>query len=127
MSPTIVLLITRPGVIQDGLRALLMATRLVHSIVLADGLLPEQTIKDVHPALMIIEDGLLKDKTHRLLQMTRTLSPESRRFVIVETVVRRQAFNASEAEAILLQGTPAVELAGTIEKLLSQTSLDDLA
>lgn len=115
-----VLLFISPGPLRDGLRALLVTTRLVRSIVLADEtstVLPG--LRENPPGLVILDDRLAADSLPVLVEEMKAAAPETGILVIVDSVDRLRAVQASVQVPVVLQGAAAADLAAMVEALLS--------
>ena len=115
-----VLLVISPGPLRDGLRALLVTTRLVRSIVLADEIftvLPG--IRENPPGLVILDDRLVADSLPLLVEGMKAAAPETGILVIVDSVDRLREVKASVPVPAVLQGAAAADLAALVDALLS--------
>jgi DNA-binding NarL/FixJ family response regulator len=115
----IVLIVSRPGPLADGLRALLTAIprvtaiRQVNDIPAALPLLVER-----HPVLLILDSHLPTEAACTILNDIKVLSPETRTLILADDVRQEDAAQAAHADAVLLKGAPAEALFATIVSLL---------
>lgn len=117
------LLIAKPGAMRDAWRALLTALPRIRDIEqVEDGAMALQAVARLHPLLLIVDATLLKGDISALLDQIKTLSPKTRRVVLVETPEQKQVLEKLLVDTILWQGLPAAEVAAVLERLLTESS-----
>jgi DNA-binding NarL/FixJ family response regulator len=120
-----VLLVAKPGPLRYGLRALLSAVTPDAMVVEAESTLSALTALDHHHFCLALVDSMMPlEETRLLLDHIGSLSPKTARVFLADTVEQKQAIELKDAEVVLLRGTPGIELAATVERLLSQARPD---
>lgn len=118
-----VLILARPGPLRDGLRALLLAMPQIESVVeQEDARLAVEEVARNRPDLALVDAESSGNQTRRLLDEIQQASPVTRRIVLAGTVHQKHDLEAPSAELIILHGTPAAEVAATIEELAALTA-----
>lgn len=74
----------------------------------------------LHPALAVLDIGLLGDTAEGVLEQVRAASPHTRHIVLVDNIEQQRAMEAARADAVLLKGLPAAELLAIAKRLLDQ-------
>lgn len=118
-----ILVATRSTSLREGLQALLAAVT------------PDQTIEFVgdfveilrkltqSPVdLVVLDADLPAVSTRRVLSQIKRASSATRLLVLTDTVQQQHTASQFDAEAVLLKGTAATEIASTIEHLLNASS-----
>jgi DNA-binding NarL/FixJ family response regulator len=125
-----VLLVTNPGRIRDGLRALLRTIPEIGTIYQAtDGSSAAQIITKNHPVLVLWESKLFENDMTRISNLIKTMPPETRCILLIDNLRRQPMAELTGADTVLLSGFSAWDFLVTVEKLLPQktTCSDDLA
>lgn len=118
-APTAIL-VARPGALRDAWRALLTALPHIRDIEqVEDAPAALQAVARLRPALVVVDATLLKGETEALLSRVKALSPGTRRLALAGSLEQKQTLVRSAAEAVLLPGAPAFEVADAIEQLLA--------
>jgi len=118
-----VLLVTNPGRIRDGLRALLRTIPQIGTIYQAtDGSSATQIISKNHPALVLWESSLFKNDMHRISNRLKTVPPETRCILLIDNLRQQAMAELTGADTVLLSGFSAWDFLVTVEKLLPQTT-----
>jgi DNA-binding NarL/FixJ family response regulator len=117
----VVLLAAARGPLQDGLQAALGAipkvTLTEHAGDVASVL---GRVAESCPSLVVLDDSLRGDTTLLLLRLIKSVSPDTRCLVLTDDARRLSIATSNGADAVMLQGTPPMELFETIEQLLDQ-------
>ena len=122
MKPNCVsaLIVSQPGPLRDGLRALLTAMSRVEIIgETSDTASVLRTIQKHRPTLVLMDADLPGDEARNTLKAIKTDWPQVRCIVLASTVEQQQAVALAGADSAPLKGFPAEKLYATIEKLLS--------
>ncbi len=104
-------MVSRPGIMQQSLRASLAACPGVEVVVsCGDGLTALNTVVAHRPALLVIDCNLLDEEVEALLTAVK-LRPATTRCVVLTRSSQRDAWaRASTADAVLLHGGSMQEL-----------------
>ena len=117
----VVLLAVARGPLRDGLHAALGAipqvTLTEHA---GDAASVLGRVAESCPSLVVLDDALGGDATPMLLRQIKSVSPGTRCLVLTDDARRLSIASADGADAVMLQGTPATELFGMIERLLDR-------
>jgi len=122
MKPNCVsaLILSQPGPLRDGLRALLTAMSRVKIIGEAsDTASALRTIQKHRPTLVLMDADLPGDEAWNTLQAIKTDAPQVRCIVLASTVEQQRAAELAGADSAPLKGLLAEKLYATIEQLLS--------
>ena len=114
------LIISPPGPLRDGLRALLTAMSRVKIIGEAsDTASALRTIQKHRPTLVLMDADLPGDEAWNTLKAIKTDAPQVRCIVLASTVEQQRAAELAGADSAPLKGLLAEKLYATIEQLLS--------
>ena len=117
---TPVLLVTHPGRIQDGLRALLRTIPKVGTIYqAADGASASQIILKNHPALVLLDSKLSQIDIANISSQLKTIAPDTRCILMVDNMHQQTNDPLPHVDTVLLSGFSAWDFLMTVEKLLS--------
>src|SRR5262245_45627253 len=115
----VVLLAAARGPLRDGLQAALGAIPQVTLIEHAgDAASVVGRVAGSCPSLVVLDDALRRDATPMLLRQIKAVFPDTRCLVLTDDARRLSIASADGTDAAMLQGTPATELFGMIERLL---------
>ena len=93
---------SRPGVMQESLRALLTGSGQVAVIGSAgDGLSALSMVREVQPALLVVDSNLLEDEVLSLLKEVKGAWPEVCCLVLVQTTGCKNRALAAGADAVV--------------------------
>lgn len=113
------LLVARPGPLKDGLRALLTAIPQIDIVAqVRDVATAPVVAAEFQPRLLIVDGGLPRLDLAALLPEIKALSAPTRCIVLAQDVAQQQTAAAAGADAVLLIGSFAEELAQVVEQLL---------
>ena len=114
-----ILVATRSISLREGLLALLAAITPGQTIALVGSTteVPQQ-LSESPADLVVLDTDLLDMSTGMVVRQIKQVSPVTRLLLLTDTVQQQRAMSQFEAEAVLLKGTPAAEIAITIERLL---------
>jgi DNA-binding NarL/FixJ family response regulator len=119
-----VLLVTSPGRIRDGLRALLRTIPQIGTIYqAADGASATQIISKKHPRLVLWESKLFRNDMHRISNRIKTIPPETRCILLIDNLRQQSMAEATGVDTVLLSGFSAWDFLVTVEKLLPQRTV----
>jgi len=114
------LIVSQPGPLRDGLRALLTAMPRVKIIgEVSDTASVLRRIQRHRPTLVLMDADLPGDEARNTLKAIKTNWPQVRCIVLTSTVEQQQAAALAGADSAPLKGLLAEKLYATIEKLLS--------
>lgn len=117
--PTFALLIARPGPLKDGLRALLTAIPQIDTVGQARDLAAAPVVAaEFQPALVILDGSLPELDLAALIHAIKTAASRTRCIVLTQDVGQQQVAEAAGADAALLVGSFAEELARVVEQFL---------
>jgi DNA-binding NarL/FixJ family response regulator len=115
---TSVLLITHPGRIQDGLRALLRTIPEIGDIYQAtDESSASVIIARDHPALVLMDS---KCFTSDMASRVKSISPKARCILMIDNLQQQSIANGADVDTVMLSGFSAWEFLMTVENLLSE-------
>ena len=93
---------SRPGVMQESLRAMLTGSGQVAVIGSAgDALSALSMVREVQPALLVVDSNLLEDEAISLLKEVKGVWPEVCCLVLVQTTGRKNRALAAGADAVM--------------------------
>ncbi len=116
MKPTLALIATRPGSLQDSLVALMTTMQQVNVVLIAeDTAAVLRTMAQHCPALVVLELDL-----PTALQEIKNRWPLTRCIALADNVQQQQESELAGADAVLLKGFPAAGFIAAVEGLLSQ-------
>ena len=112
------LVVARPGLVQDGLQALLTAIPDMDALEPAqDGSSALDSLKSHHPNLVILDSSLAEGELCRMLKQIKEGWPDIRCIVIAKNPPQGRAMEAAGADAVLVEGFSAQLLSTTIKAL----------
>ena len=107
--PTIV--VSRPGIMQQSLRASLAACPSIAVVAtFGDGLTTLNQLARLHPGLLVIDSNLLEEEVDALLAAVKARQPDIRCLVLVQTNVRHDQLMANGADTVILRNGSAQDL-----------------
>ena len=113
------LLVARPGPLKDGLRALLTAIPQIDTVGQVRDLSAAPVVAaEFQPRLVIVDGGWPRLDLAALLREIQAVAPGTRSIVLAQDVPQQAAAQAAGADAVLLIGSFADELAYTVEQLV---------
>ena len=102
---------------QDSLRALLIGSgRVVVTGSAGDGLSALSMVRDIQPALLVVDSNLLEDETLSLLKEVKRAWPQVRCLVLVQTTGRKNRALAAGADVVVSRSDGV----GTLNQALRQ-------
>ena len=120
-KPTLALIVTGLGSLQNGLVAIMTTMPQIQVILVAEEASRAlRMIADHRPALVLLDVVLPGDEEGTVLKEFRTRWPSTRCIVLTDDVQQQQGAEAAGADAVLIKGFPAANLIAAIEGLLSQ-------
>ena len=120
MRPTLALIATRPGSLQDSLVALMTTMHQVNAVLIAgDGASALRMMAQHRPALVVIETDLPTEEGHVPLQEIKTRWPQTRCIALVEDIEQQQEAKSAGADVVLIAGFPPARFIAAVEELLS--------
>ncbi len=118
-----VLVATRSTSLREGLRALLAAITPDQTIEFVDDYVEVFRKLTQSPVDLVVLDADLSAVSARTaLSQIKQVSSATRLLVLTDTVQQQHTVSPFDAEAVLLKGTAATEIASTIEHLLDASS-----
>jgi DNA-binding NarL/FixJ family response regulator len=94
--------VSRPGIMQGSLRAMLACSgQVVVTGSAGDGLSALSMVRDKGPALLVLDSNLLEDEVLSLLTEVKRAWPEVRCLVMVQTMGRKNRALAAGADAVV--------------------------
>lgn len=117
----VVLFVTAPSPLRDGLEAVFMALTSVIVVEVNHGdRVALSRVATCRPDLVVIAVNLAIDALLALLQRIKVTFAATPCFVLVTDVRQRDAVVRAGADVVMLEGTPARELFATLEGLVSR-------
>jgi DNA-binding NarL/FixJ family response regulator len=118
--PTLALIATRPGSLQDSLVALMTTMPEVNAVLIAEDTASAlRTMAQHRPALVVLEMDLPAKEGVVPLQEIKTRWPMTRCIVLADDVQAQQEAESAGADVVLIAGFPAARFIAAIEGLLS--------
>ena len=109
---------SRPGVMQESLRALLTGSGQVAVAGSAgDGLSALSMVREEQPALLVVDSNLLEDEALSLLKEVKGAWPEVRCLVLVQTTGRKNRALAAGADAVISRNDGGAALNRALRQL----------
>lgn len=116
-KPTLTLIISSPGTLQDGLLALITTIPQVSAVMVAEDINSAlRMIENHQPALIILE--LSSCKVQDIINQINTQSSHINLIVLVENISQQKEAEASGADRVLVKGFPAHKLISIVEELM---------
>ena len=116
------LVVARPGLVREGLQAVLSAIPGMNALEPADdGASALDRLASHHPDLVIVDSSLPEDELCVTLRQIKEQYPDVRCVVVAASLQQGRALEATGADAILVEGSSAALLSTTIKALLTQT------
>jgi DNA-binding NarL/FixJ family response regulator len=121
MRPTLALIATRPGSLQDSLVALMTTMPQVNAVLIAeDAASALRTMAQHRPPLVVLELGLPAEERHAVLNEIKTRWPLTRCIALADDIEQQREAKSAGADVVLIKGFAAAKLIATVEELLSQ-------
>jgi two-component system response regulator DesR len=103
---------------QESLRAMLSGSgQVVVTGSAGDGLSALSIVRDVQPALLVVDSNLLEDEAMSLLKEVKGAWPEIRCLVLVQTAGRKNRALAAGADAVVSRNDPVAALNQALRQL----------
>jgi DNA-binding NarL/FixJ family response regulator len=119
--PTLALIATRPGALQDSLVALMTTMPQVNAVLIAeDAASALRTMAQHRPALVVLEMDLSAEERLAPLQEIRAKWPMTRCLALADDVEQQREAVSADADVVLIVGFPATRFIAAIEELLSR-------
>jgi DNA-binding NarL/FixJ family response regulator len=115
-----VLIVARPGPVQEGLKALLGAIGQVEAIYLAEDLASaRQVMVETRPSLVVFDAALPDGEVAAVLGAVKGEWPEARCIALTDGTGQERAATEAGADVVFRQGLPPVRLVAVVKNLLS--------
>ena len=125
MKPTLALVITQQGTLQNGLLALLTSIPQISAVLVAeDASSGLRMLKDHRPTLVLLDMDLPEADGQTILKQIESQGPGIRCIALTDSVQQKQAAETLEADIVLFKGFQAAKLIAVTEELLSQQDSD---
>jgi DNA-binding NarL/FixJ family response regulator len=113
------LIVARPDLVREGLRAALTAMHSFQIVDVADSAASALTMTMEHdPALVLLSTGEPADQTLAGLRQIKARWPRAWCILLVDTVAQQQSAQAAGFEEVLVKGVRPDRLLGTVEDLI---------
>ena len=120
MRPTLALIATRPGSLQDSLVALLTTMHQVNSVLIAeDAASALRTVAQHRPVLVVLEMDLGAEETRTALKEIKSNWPLTQCLALADGIRQKQEAVSAGADVVLIKGFTAARLIAAIEAMLS--------
>jgi len=121
VRPTLALVATKPGSLQDSLVALMTTMPQINAVLIAeDAASALRTMAQHRPALLVLEMDLLAEEGVTPLQEIKTRWPATRCIALAGEVRQQGMAESAGADVVLIVGFPATVFVKTVEELLSR-------
>ncbi|MCP4544412.1 MAG: response regulator transcription factor [Chloroflexi bacterium] len=118
-----ILIAAKPGVMRDGVQAVLTAIPRAKVMDPADdGASALRAVADHQPALILLDTNLPNHQVWTLLEKVKTQWPQVQCLVLADNRQQRQTAQAAGADHVLIKGCPAKEFYANINGMLSRYS-----
>jgi len=119
-SENSVLIVSKPGPLRDGLHALMSTVPRIHAVDESDNAaLAIKTLAKRPPTVALVSTYLSDDEVWQMLRQIKTEWPETQCVVLVNNDRELREAEVARADAVLLNGSPAVRLIAIVENLLA--------
>jgi DNA-binding NarL/FixJ family response regulator len=116
-----VLIISQPGPLRHGLRALLSSMPNVETVtVAAQAKAALQSISRSQPAMVLLDSSLPGEGFLPLLKQIKVRWPQLECLVLADGTEQQRQAQAARADRVLLKGVSAARLSAAMERLLAQ-------
>lgn len=113
------IVVSRPGVMQQSLRAALAAYPWLYVVASAgDGLTALNQVAQHHPRLLVIDCNLLDEEVEALLAGVRAKTPEIRCLVFIRSNQRAKPLLAAGAAGVITRDSSAQQLQAVLRRLV---------
>ena len=120
-KPTLALLVTGPGSLQNGLVAMMTTMPQIQAVLVAEEASRAlRMMADHRPALVLLDTMLPGNEAGAVLKEIKTRWPSTHFIILADDVQQQQEAKAAGADAVLIKGFPAAKLTATIERLMAQ-------
>jgi DNA-binding NarL/FixJ family response regulator len=120
---SLALIAAPPDALRRSLQALLAGLPQITTVKsVEDTTALEAILTAEQPRLIVLDVNLTGKATEAVLAQIATLSPHTRRVVLVDHAFQQQALQTALADLVLLKGFPAAELYAVFDQLLTQKS-----
>ncbi|MCB0167953.1 MAG: response regulator transcription factor [Anaerolineae bacterium] len=108
----------RPGAIRQALRSVLaLCSQLEISGVANGGLSALSLVRQLKPALIVIDSGLLEDEIAVLLEQIKQEQPQIRCLVFADTTRQQAAFLTLGCDAVILRSEPTDRMVAALNNM----------
>ncbi len=119
-----VAVVSRPGIMQQSLRASLAACPGIAVVAsFGDGLTALNQLAGFHLGILVIDSNLLDEEVDALLGAVKVRQPGIRCLVVAQSRLRHQQLLVDGADAVILRNDSAQELQAALSRLV-QDSID---
>lgn len=123
-KPTQTIVVSRPGLMRQSLRATLNAYPEIAIIATAgDGLTALHQVMQYHPALLVIDSNLLDEEVEALLVEVKGKAPQTRCLICVQSNQRKARLLASGADAVIGRDSSVQQLQAVLFRLTQEQSI----
>lgn len=116
---TSTVVVSRPGVMQQSLRAALAVYPWLYVVASAgDGLTALNQTVQHYPRLLVIDCNLLDEEVEALLAEVRAKTPETRCLVFIRSSQRAKPLLAAGAAGVIMRDSSAQQLQAALKRLI---------
>ena len=120
MRPTLALIATRPGPLQDSLVALMTTMHQVNAVLIAeDAASALRTMARHRPALVVIETDLPAEERQDPIKEIVAECPWTRCIALADDIEQQREAESAGADVVLIAGFPPARFIAAIEGMLS--------
>jgi DNA-binding NarL/FixJ family response regulator len=116
----LVLVVAMPGIVQEGLQALLSIIPDVEVLVATDCASALETVERDIPSLVIVDEEGPEDSAPTVINRVKASWPDINCIALVGDEQQREQAQEAGDDLVLIKGFPAAKLIATIEELLSE-------
>lgn len=122
-KPTKTIVVSRPGLMRQSLRATLSAYPEIAIIATAgDGLTALHQVIQYRPALLVIDSNLLEEEIEALLVEVKSNAPKTRCLICVQSSQHEARLLASGADAVILRESWTQQWPATLSRLIQEAA-----
>jgi len=115
--PTIV--VSRPGIMQQSLRASLAACPWIAVVAsFGDGLTTMNQLARIHPGIVVIDSNLLEEEVDALIAAVKVSQPAIRCLVFLKSTQQEMRMLAAGADAVTLRDVSTPQLQAILARLV---------
>ena len=118
-SPVPTIVVSRPGIMQQSLRASLTACPSIAVVAtFGDGLTTMNQLARIHPGIVVIDSNLLEEEVDALIAAVKISQPAIRCLVFLKSTQQEMRMLAAGADAVTLRDVSTPQLQAILARLV---------